>query len=239
MTNGRPYEIEEFKFQGFVVTVPDPEDGAAFNTTLPYSNVTSTAPGPAAITDRPNNLGNLRPSSVGFIVGAFVLISLLATICWCAVYRAKMRKGHKAPRQQPNPPLVRSVYSTKSPQPAQKNVSQPSSRSLRVPIPPSAIQQSYDPAIMLNANHAGPNHTLSSSPHADLGAVPLSATTFHTISHLTYMDTIATNSPSHPTYPPTAVANPTNQNALPQSNGGQILRVRSPSMWQHSSEVQD
>ncbi|KAG8753154.1 hypothetical protein FRC14_006366 [Serendipita sp. 396] len=38
LTDERPDDVRDLSFQGFIVTVPDPEDGLTFNTTVPYSS---------------------------------------------------------------------------------------------------------------------------------------------------------------------------------------------------------
>ncbi|KAG8753233.1 hypothetical protein FRC14_006302 [Serendipita sp. 396] len=89
LTNERPSDVKDLSFQGIIVTVPDSGDGTVFNTTVPYSNLTSTAPGQATNTSSASNTipssdsdaHTIKTSTIVVIV--IVIVVALCLVCFC------------------------------------------------------------------------------------------------------------------------------------------------------------
>ncbi|KAG8789225.1 hypothetical protein FRC19_007486 [Serendipita sp. 401] len=89
LTDERPYDVGNLSFQGFIVTVPDPGDGITFNTTVPYSNLTSTASGPATTTSSTTSSSSSSSSNleatikkISSIVGTIIFCLVVACCAW-------------------------------------------------------------------------------------------------------------------------------------------------------------
>ncbi|KAG8808398.1 hypothetical protein FRC19_005921 [Serendipita sp. 401] len=139
LTNERPKDVKDFAFQGFIVTVPDPGDGITFNTTVPYSNLTSTAPGPSTTSSTSNSSTNNSTNVIKIlsIVGGIIFCLIAACYAWCCTRGCCRGSGRQ--RVSPRPFIGNQAFPLQRWRNANDNAFQP-------PPPP------YEPAIRTTPN---------------------------------------------------------------------------------------
>ncbi|KAG8847399.1 hypothetical protein FRB91_011812 [Serendipita sp. 411] len=106
LTNERPSDVGDLSFQGFIVTVPDPGDGITFDTTVPYSNLTSTAPAPVITTSSTSSSSNNNHSNttkISSIVGTIIFCLIAACCAWGCLRGCGCCGGTTRRRVSPRP----------------------------------------------------------------------------------------------------------------------------------------
>ncbi|KAG8753234.1 hypothetical protein FRC14_006304 [Serendipita sp. 396] len=143
LTNERPKDVKDLAFQGFIVTVPDPGDGITFNTNVPYSNLTSTAPGPSTTSSTSNSSINNSTNVIKIlsIVGGIIFCLIAACYAWCCTRGCCSGSGTR--RVSPRPFIGNQSFPLQRWRNANDNAFQP-------PPPP------YEPAIRTTPNRPSP-----------------------------------------------------------------------------------